>query len=321
MQATFQRWFPLLSNLIRGREADRGTVQLSRHRIYILPTRQGLLFAVFLLAMLLGSINYALSLGFVLTFLLGGLTLVAMLHTYRNLAGLRIASAGVKPVFAGEAAQFQFRIETLVPRAAIGLRLKNSVPVWSDPDHTGAHLVSIDVPGTQRGWLRPGRFTVFTVFPLGLFRAWSYVDFGDAALIYPRPLAVRALPPSASDDPHGKRLGMQEGADDFAGLRAYRPGDSPRHVAWKAAGKSEQLLTKHFSTPAGEEHWLDWAQLPDADTESRLSRLAGLVLQAERDGLTYGLRLPGTAIAPAAGDTHRHACLKALALFGHGDDN
>ena len=61
--------FPLLANLIRSRRIDGGPVVLDRKRIYILPTRRGLLFAVFLLVMLLGSINYALSLGFVLTFL------------------------------------------------------------------------------------------------------------------------------------------------------------------------------------------------------------------------------------------------------------
>lgn len=319
MQASLQRWFPLLSNLIRGRQPDRGTITLTRQRIYILPTRQGLLFAVFLLAMLLGSINYALSLGFVLTFLLGGLVNVAMFHTYRNLAGLRIASAGVKPVFAGDAAQFQFRVETDTPRAAIGLRLKDGPPAWHELDTPGSFTLGIDVPSVQRGWLRPGRFTVFTVFPLGLFRAWSYVDFNDSALIYPRPAHRRTLPPSASEDPQGTHLGLQEGADDFAGLRPYRPGDSPRHVAWKAAGKSEQLLTKHFSTQTGEERWLDWAQLPDMDTEQRLSQLAGLVLAAEREGLTYGLRLPGTEIAPGSSEQHRHACLKALALFGNSD--
>ena len=51
---------------------------------------------------------------------------------------------------------------------------------------------------------------------------------------------------------------------------------------------------------------------------ARLSRLAGWVLEAERGGALYGLRLPGSELAPAHGDAHRAACLQALALFQAG---
>ncbi len=56
--------------------------------------------------------------------------------------------------------------------------------------------------------------------------------------------------------------------------------------------------------------------LPHLDTEARLSQLAAWVVEAERSGLPYGLRLPGMEIPPACGAAHRHACLKALALYG-----
>ncbi|MGQ0525378.1 MAG: DUF58 domain-containing protein, partial [Betaproteobacteria bacterium] len=73
---------------IRGPQV--GPLVLVQRRVFILPTRQGLLFAGVLALMLVGSINYALSLGFVLTFLLVGLGLNAMLYTFRNLANLRV---------------------------------------------------------------------------------------------------------------------------------------------------------------------------------------------------------------------------------------
>ena len=44
----------------------RQSIVLGRRRIYILPTRQGLGFAVLLVAMLLGSANYDNGLGYVL---------------------------------------------------------------------------------------------------------------------------------------------------------------------------------------------------------------------------------------------------------------
>src|SRR6185295_15807851 len=76
-------------------------LQLDRHRIYILPTRFGVLYGFVLFTMLLASMNYNNSSGFALTFLLGSLALVAMLHCYRNLAGIIIEGVTAGETFAG----------------------------------------------------------------------------------------------------------------------------------------------------------------------------------------------------------------------------
>jgi uncharacterized protein (DUF58 family) len=95
----------------------------------------------------------------------------------------------------------------------------------------------------------------------------------------------------------------------------YQLSDSPRHVAWKAVARTDDMLTKQFTGQAAAELWLDFERLPAAlGLEQRLSRLAGWVLAAERSGAHYGLRLPGVEIAPARGDSHAAACLRALAL-------
>ena len=58
-----------------------------------------------------------------------------------------------------------------------------------------------------------------------------------------------------------------------------------------------------------------WLAAPAPDTEHRLSRLAAWVQAAERNGLAYGLRLPGQEIAPGQGESHRRAALDLLALY------
>ncbi len=315
----FARFFPLLSGLLRGRALDSGTVILNRRRIYILPTRRGIVFAVFLLAMLLGSINYALSLGFILTFLLAGLGVVGMLHTYRNLAGVKITPGGAKPVFAGEAAPFYLCLEAPGARPAIGLRWKKNPPQWIDLLEPGVHCEAVLVPSSRRGWLTPGRLTIFTTFPLGLFRAWSYVDFGTRCVIYPKPLDAPLLAPAANEDQSGTQNTTTEGAEDFSGLREYRLGDPPRHVAWKASSHNDVMLTKQFAAPGSAVLWLSWQQIRAADDETRIALLTGMVLAAEREQQVYGLRLPGEEIAPGLGDTQREAALTALALYGLGD--
>jgi uncharacterized protein (DUF58 family) len=174
------------------------------------------------------------------------------------------------------------------------------------------------VPAERRGWLPLGRVMLETRFPLGLFRAWSYVEPDARALVYPRPERTALPPPSAESASGGVRSPVP-GNDDYAGLRAYQLSDSPRHVAWKAVARSNDMLTKQFSGEAAAELWLDWRHLPATlGLEARLSRLAGWVLAADAAGQPYGLRLPGCEIGPARGDRHRAACLQALALFDEG---
>lgn len=314
MAALAARLFPMLAQLIRGRGAETGSIVLDRRRIYILPTRLGMAFALSMLAMLIGSINYGLSLGYALTFMLGGVAIVGILHTYKNLRGLTVTDAGASPAFAGEDAVFQLGFEAPGPRFSLSLRWGKAKPVLFDVD--AMQRLSIAVPTARRGRLKPGRFTLSTVYPLGLFRAWSYVEFDHAAVVYPKPAEARLEFSAAGESADTARTSTREGSDDFAGLRAWQPGDSPRQVAWKIAARSEVMATKRFSDNEGGTVLLDWDSLVGLDTEARLSQLARWTLDAELGGLLYGLRIPGVEIPPGSGMLHRQHCLEALALFG-----
>ena len=309
---------PRIANWLYGfTPPERGVVVLRHRRVYIVPTRAGWLYGATLGILLVGSINYALSLGFALTFLLTGLGLAGMVHTARNLARTAVSAGRAEPVYAGEAAQFHLLLDSRVPferpsilvrHVASGAQLVIDVPAAAVAD------VVLAVPAAKRGWLPLGRVMLETRFPLGLFRAWSYVEPDARCLVYPRPERT-PLPPTSPDAHTGAARAQAAGSDDFSALRGYQPSDSPRHVAWKAVARSEDMLTKQFSGESAGELWLDWRLLPAGlDLERRLSCLAGWVLAAQQSGALYGLRLPGEEIAPARGDAHRAACLKALAL-------
>jgi uncharacterized protein (DUF58 family) len=298
---------------------ERGPVVLGHRRVYILPTRLGWIYGAMLAMLLIGSINYALALGFALTFLLAGLGLAGMVHTARNLARLAVSAGRAEPVFAGESAQFRLYLANAAnyDRPAILARHQAShAQLVVDVAAGSSSEVVLGVPAARRGRLALGRVMLETRYPLGLFRAWSYVEPDASCVVYPRP-ERSPLPRLAPHDEAGARRDTAPGHDDYSGLRGYQLSDSPRHVAWKAAARTGDLLTKQFSGEASAELWLDWAQLPGAlGVEERLSRLAGWVLAAERDGARYGLRLPGTELPPARGEAHRATCLQALALFG-----
>ena len=297
----------------------RGAIVLGHRRVYIVPSRLGLFFGGALLILLVGSINYALSLGFALTFLLAGMGIAGMMQTTRNLARLVVHAGRAEPAFAGETAQFGLtlandanfdRPEILVRHLASGAQCRVDVGA------AAATEVALAVRAERRGWQPLGRVVLETRFPLGLFRAWSYVQPDSRCLVYPRP-EPGALPPPAPSARAGGARAHAQGSDDFSGLRAYQPSDSPRHVAWKSTARSDDMLTKQFAGEAIAELWLDLRDVPASlGLEARLSRLAGWVLAAERNGTLYGLRIPGTAISPARGHAHRAACLEALALYG-----
>jgi uncharacterized protein (DUF58 family) len=299
------------------REPEPGTIFLRQNRVYILPTRPGLAFGLALAVMLVGSINYNLSLGYILTFLLASMGMVAILHTFRNLVHLHITPGRVQAVFAGEVAWFELFVEN---RARYD---RCSVALWHQGKATHCDVasargttVSVPVPSAKRGWLTPGRITMDTRFPIGLLRAWSYIQPDTRCLVYPRPDDGLLPLPEPSGGSGEKRV-ASSGSDDFAGLRAYQASDSPRHIHWKAAAREQGLQTKVFSGRAAAELWLDWNELPaNLDLESKLSRLTRWVLSADKDGLRYGLRLPGLEIAPDTGESHRLACLRELALYG-----
>jgi uncharacterized protein (DUF58 family) len=299
------------------RATEHGPITLGHRRVYIMPTRIGMMFAATLVIMLVGSINYVLSLGFMLTFLLAGLALAGMVHTVRNLARLVIVTGRAEPVFAGESAQFRLFLENPAPwvRPAVMVRHeKTGAQTVTDIPASATAEVVLPVPAARRGWLALSRIRLETRYPIGFFRAWSHVQPDFRCLVYPRPEKT-ALPPSSPDASFGSRQATTQGTDDFSSLRTYQLADSPRHVAWKAVARSEDMLTKQFSGDASAELWLDWSLLPPGlELESKLSRMTGWVLDSETGGLRYGLRLPGIVVQPAHGDTHRAACLTALAL-------
>jgi uncharacterized protein (DUF58 family) len=311
---------PRLANWLYGfTPPEHGTVVLVHRRVYIVPAPQGWLFALTLLILLIGSINYALSLGFALTFLLAGMGVAGMVHTARNLARLAASVGRAEPVFAGDTAQFRVYLDARASfdRPSILVRhVRSGSQMVVDVPALGLAEVVLGVPAARRGWLPLGRVMLETRFPLGVFRAWSYVEPDARCLVYPRP-EHSALPAASAESAKGTARSPMPGNDDYAGLRAYQLSDSLRHVAWKAVARSDDMLTKQFMGEAAAELWLDWAWLaPHLGVEQRLSRLAGWVLQAERSGVHYGLRLPGTEIAPGRGEAHRGACLQALALYG-----
>ncbi len=304
----------------RKRAALEPAFRLNRKRVYIMPTRQGLAFAVALTVMLAGAMNYNNSLAYVLTFLLASLALVSLLHTYRNLAGLAVSARPAPPVFAGATARFPVRVDNAggPPRDGVVLsedRRPGEAVVQVRLAADSHDEVELPVAAPRRGYRAIDRVCIASRAPFGIFRAWYRVPMGIRSLVYPRPAGSQPLPPGSarSRDEHGQG---GQGRDDFSGLREYRPGDASRHVHWQAATRSEVLPVKQFEGTSTEDVMLTLADVHGAHLEAQLSQLTAWVLEAESRGLRYGLDLGGARLEPDHGPGHQDRCLERLAVFG-----
>ena len=297
-------------------------VVIDRRRLYILPTRHGVVFFIVLLLTLLGAINYENSLGFMLSFLLGSLGFLGMIYTHQNINHLEISIGRAESVFVNQ--------EILYPVTIIQTRLEShpNIKLMSDDGKTvTTHLINtqsvelkLPVTAKQRGYVPIGRIKLFSEYPLGLFHAWSWLNLESRCLVYPEPDPHHYPFTLASNNSVGQTSDNKRGVDDFEGIREYQHGDSPKHMAWKSIAKTGELQTKLFNNESSQEIIIRWTDtLETLEIEQRLSILCRMVLDAHDQSLVFGLDIAGTSINPACGLQHKHQCLKALALFGHVD--
>ncbi|MGB3610622.1 MAG: DUF58 domain-containing protein [Cellvibrio sp.] len=293
------------------------TVTLQHKSIYIFPGRQGLLFILVLGLMWLLGTNYENNLILAAAFLLLSMMVVSMIHAFRNLSGLRITALGSQPVFAGEYVQFDVLLEA-APRTDhenIQLSFAENVSVAVDIPRTGEHRLTLSAKTHQRGWFQPGRLSIKSHYPLGLIRAWSWVQLDARALVYPVPLPSAAPPMLPANSHHGDYL-SRENSEDFQGFQRYQAGAPLAHVAWKQFARGAGLHLKDYVGYQNQQVWLDWDGLPGLDTETRLSQLCYWTLELARTHTEFGLRLPGCVIELGSGHSHQLRVLRALALFG-----
>lgn len=300
------------------RQPKARVITLNRRNLYTFPGTVGCVYLGLTLVLWLIGTNYQNNLILALAYGLISLFVVAILHAYANLAGMRLEVLPAQAVFAEETAQVNLRLTATNKRGGENVRcqFRAQPSVTVELSCQEACIIHLPVTTQKRGWLQPGRLLVETYYPLGLIRCWTWLVFDVELLVYPKPLRTE-LPAQAKAGTGDQAGAVKLGGSDFEGIKAYKPGDSRKHIAWKAVAKGKGLLTKYYVEEIAQERWLDMADAPNS-LEERLSILTYWVLQLSEQNQIFGLRLPTEVIAPNQGQLHRHACLSALALYAGG---
>lgn len=288
--------------------SDRGASRSVK--LPLRPTVAGSFWLLAVLALLATAINYGNNLIFALAFLLLAVWLQAAWACHRHLAGLTWQANRPTAVFAGEALRVDGQLSGgRQPAAEILLAAGPRPGQPAAFDRMGEACPAVLLPTRQRGELTIDTLTLRSCWPLDLWRASRALP-GVRALVYPHPAGDAALP-----DGNPRSAHRQAASDDFQGLRAYAPGDSPRRINWRVFGRRDELAVNRFDgASGGDALWLEWDRAA-GDAEKRLAQLAAWVLAADHAGCEYGLRLPGQSLPPGRGRAQREQCLRQLALF------
>ena len=286
-------------------------------RVYILPTKSGLLFCLMLFIMFLVSLNNNNNLGLLLTFLLSSMFLTSMIYTHSNLMGLKILSLVAKPTYAGEELEIICSVfSPKIARPLVSLSLPKQNRITVRLEEALNQQVKISADNLHRGRYKPNTIIIETEFPFSFFRAWTYLKTDLECLIYPQPLSnsYQDQTLDQQSDTQTKNL-SKKGSDDFDGLKTYQSGDPLKQIYWKGFSRGVGLHSKTYSGEGTETLLFDFDSLTAEDLEKRLSILTFKVNQANQQGSRFALKLPKQTIGPNQGEAHTKNCLKALALF------
>jgi len=306
---------------------------MKHDKIRLRPTGLWLLFGPILGCMWLAAVNYSNNLVYAVLYLIGSLSFISILQAWRNLASLEIEHVRINPAFAGEDVGVEIHLRNPGTRPIYGLFFarRNEEMGWkrrllSMPlrggggvhlDAGDARAVEVTFPAIRRGMYLFEVLLVRSPYPIGLFWASFRMPIEMHYFVYPKPKGSPVWPELHPSGEGGQPLSSREG-DDFAGVRPYGPGESLRHVDWKAYARGRPLSVKKFTGGDGRELWLDASEMLQMPLEDRLSQLAFWIVQAEKEEIPYALRLGRTTLPVGKGKAQSQRALEALAVAGMG---
>lgn len=275
------------------------------------PTRAGAGLLALVLALFLMAVNEGNNLLYALCFLLLSVCLVAAVQAWGNLRGLEGVALRAAPLHAGQTGTVQVLLEA-GDRAREGVCLAWPTQAASAPAALppGRSELALAWHASARGWRPLDGLSVCSEHPLGLVRTWRRLSLSGRCLVWPAPAAPEAGPSWSGAAQQAAQ------AQAFTGLSAWRTGDSPRRVAWKALARHAEPQVKRFDGEEGATGLcLRWADTV-GETEARLSLLTRRLLDAEAAGADWRLEMPDKPAVLGPGRAAAEQALALLALHG-----
>jgi len=301
------------------RKIDAFPGYVEKNKIYIIPTKEGIIFFISIFAIFLGSINENNNMGLLFSFFLFSIFVITLFDTRKNILGIKINNIEVEDAFADSISKVLVSLDSgEMERVAIRIDLnenfKSTNISWNN-----SKTIDLEIKGKTRGVFTLPHILLSSRYPLGIFKAQSYLFPDCRQIVYPKPSK------SSYIDHKGQSINGIDGnikenssEDEFKGLREYIKGDSFKRISWKSFSKGLGLHVKDFDSGKAEydEVIIDINRVDGNNIEEQLSIMCRAVLELDLLGIRYGMRTDKIFIPPSTGGKHRLEALRSLAFHG-----
>ncbi|OTG65899.1 DUF58 domain-containing protein [Acinetobacter silvestris] len=269
--------------------------QLKQNDVLVFIYQQGFLYVVLILITFIAGVNYANNLILGFCFLISAILCISFYLTFKQLHALNIEILSPEVGQVNEALSIKFILKqsTKTPKY---IYIKYADQLQQVLLNERQQSIQLHFVVEQRGLYRLPRIQMYSTYPLGLVRAWTYFYIQKEIWIAPQPKILdREFHISASS-------GIPD-LDEFRELRNFRAGDSLQAVSWKQVARGQGMYVKQFEDQVDTETLnIDYIQMPSNEHEEKLSLMMGLVDQCEQQQIPYCVRLPQIELAQGSGE-------------------
>jgi len=172
----------------------------------------------------------------------------------------------------------------------------------------------------RRGLIKLDGFKISTAFPFGLFLKTRRLLHEGSILVYPSmPTPQNVNIENSAISKSGLSAPARGSGTELYNIREYTQNDDARHIHWKSAARSNQLMVKEFEKESARSLIVTFNNLSCAGAgalfEDRVDEAAGMINHYLEKGWSVGLETLSGGIGEATGTGHLYKMLEFLALI------
>ena len=308
LRERFVRWLHL-------RFRYTGIRTLKQNEVLVFIYQQGFLYLALILITFIAGVNYANNLILGFCFLISAILCISFYLSFKQLHGVSLEVivdevGKVNEVFKvkiilqqaqASAKYLNFKISDIEHPKLNNTDAKNSVhasQIQSVLFQEKQQSVEIHLMPDQRGQFQIPPIQIYSTYPLGLVRAWTYIYLTENYWIAPEAKAF------SQNFQHYSNTGEPD-LDEFKELRNFKSGDSLQSISWKQAARGQGLFVKQFEDLVDTHVMqIEYSKMPSGDHEEKLSFIMELVDQCEQSQTPYSVILPHAQTENGVGERH-----------------
>lgn len=290
MKVKFRQW-------LAKRFQIENSKQLRQKDVLIFIYQQGYLYLVLILITFIAGLNYANNLILGFCFLISSILCISFYLSFKQLHGISVELIFPEIGRVNDRLTIQIELKKAYPSAQyLYFKVENQLhPVLFNSLN---QKVELHFTPDRRGQFQIPEIQLFSTYPLGLVRAWTY--FYSKKIIWIAPAAQL----SRLDSQASQSTAAPE-QDEFRELRNYRHGDALQAISWKQAARGQGLYVKQFEDQRDlTVLQIDYERMASSNHEEKLSLMMGLVDECEQQQQAYTVIVKDIELPQGVGQQH-----------------